>query len=1225
MLDDLAERATSGNADINVVKFLRKYDLSVPITNWLILKNDCASILNRHLRNRNYNSSQDVRLERIQDMVTVWTKQTPILVFSGKSGQGKTWALYGATYLLAEQRLVVAIEAKGDADKDIEKASQFFCEEIWKKDTTQSLNRISALLTNGNQNASPHWLTLCIDDVQNVDEARALSRMDWEGWGVRLLVSCSDNIAEVFVECAKSRVKRIGINDFTLKDLHTYLSKRVGINWPRITQDVRDTLRLPLLADLYRTIAAGEDWQPANEYELYSCYWQRIRTQEAGAYALDEALLSGLAQRLLTGTSYPWSGRHLLSADIDNAVIARLTKAGWLQTTSDGHYEITHARLLNWAVAEGLVAAYREHEIDDANLCNTVQKLFHSEILYSNQNLNGVPVDVLWLLTRLTPSPDSLIDRIILALERGDWRLQSELYKNLLPTLGARIASALVRRLETLTPDEAVLAFDIYDALAQFPGEIVAPEALRLLKNPLPAARLRGCCVFNHCPSAAALDALWNVRCDIHQNSALYVEEQEQGSMAHRAEREALDALRACIPLYPEWLPAAVEAADPLTMPVSELPHLVAAIEGHSEIWKQCKETLFIKIAPEQDQMLACDIYVHRDAEAIPWLQKRIRRTNDWGAALALAAITRIDPDLALRELSDASVFAVGLNKIWCFSHLLFLRPEATRACILRQLQQSIEPWEVANAYNGSQDLMDAPTLEMLLDALEVLLDKIRAGELPSTSAPLFHPLSLLTGIHRLDLLDCFTSRLGSTLEEKLASWLLDEAEKEYFALQHDAEDALTLLDRIGGAGYTRVVNRMITSPSMYARYDGLRLAHKRPDAETFCLLEQVSLQEDEGNSRRMAERGKAILALARSKRWAAFIRAVTQCEFTCPSEVAEECLITAPLDNATMAPAFASLDSPDPSIGAILAVGLGQRKDRADTLCDLLERSPAASSMAWACVEALGYMGDSGERAVPLLEAQLAAPGHYNAAWIALLRHGSEKAIDALLKRLKASYHSMLAINLLRRPRVKDEVAQLMREYLNAEGITQQSGSRAFEELTVYIDDELSLADVLQGDDIEEHLRRSATGAEDWIWYRRAKASAIRALSVSNRNEAYETALAALGNLHSRDRERYPEILIQLAEEQAVTHLFEQMTVEKQTAVRWAIARALSQCDLDAILESKFVSQDERERRTSCQIAGHQPDISPMGAGATVLLERRFAFCGKRGRRRASSTEDEA
>ena len=591
--------------------------------------------------------------------------------------------------------------------------------------------------------------------------------------------------------------------------------------------------------------------------------------------------------------------------------------------------------------------------------------------------------------------------------------------------------------------------------------------------------------------------------------------------------------------------------------------------------------------------MLACDIYVHRDVEAIPWLQERVRRTNDWGAALALAAITRIDPDLALSELSDASVFAVGLNKIWCFSHLLLLRPEAARACILRQLQQSGDPWESANAYNGSQDLMDATALNILLNALEGLLDKIRAGDLPSTSAPLFHPLSLLTGIHRLDLLDCFTSRRGSALEEKLSAWMLDEAEEEHFALQHDAEDALTLLDRIGGAGYTRVVNRMITSPNMYARYDGLRLAHKRPDAETFRLLEQVSLQEDEGNNRRMAERGKAILALARCKRWAAFIRAVTKCEFTCPREVTEERLITSPLDNATMAPAFASLDSPDPSIGAILAVGLGQRLDKADTLCDLLERSPAASPVAWACIEALGRMGDSGERAVPLLEAQLAAPGHYNAAWVALLRHGSEKAIDVLLKRLKTSYHSMLAINLLRHPRVKDEVAQLMREDLIAEGITQQSGNRALEELTAYIDDELSLADVLQGDDIEERLRRSATGAENWIWYLGSKASAIRALSVSDRNEAYETALAALGNSQSRDRERYPEILIQMAKEQAVPHLFEQMTVEKQTAVRWAIVRALSPCDLNALLESKFVSEDARERRAACQIVGHQPDIS--------------------------------
>ncbi len=1204
MLDDLMARASSGSADIHTGEFLSKYGLSVPITKWLLLRNACTSVLRRYLRNRNYNVLHDVRLERVPSIASNWTEHMPTVVLSGESGQGKTWSAFGTAYFLSEQRLVVAIDATGDADSDIDRVARVFCEDVWGLDTTRSLNRISARLRSEKQNASPQWLTLCVDGVQNADEARNLAQMDWEGWGVRLLVSCSDAIADVFERSAPSRVKRIAVTDFTLKELHACLSQGVGINWPHIPQDVRDTLRRPLLAGLYCTIATDSDWRPTNEYSLYSRYWQLICEQEAGAYSTDAMLLGDLAARLLIEQIYPWPERLLHEAGIDNAVRNRLVKAGWLHHTPDGCWEILHSRLLNWAVAEGIVATYRARGMEVADLIDTVRQLFHSEALYGNQNLGYVPMDVLWLLTGLASPADDVVDRLILALEQDNWQYQSALYQNLLPSLGERIIPALVRRLELLSPDDTTISLEVYKALSQFSGEIVAPKALRLLEQSSPAIRRRGCRVFANCPSASGLDRLWAVCCDIHQNPTEYALgwELDTGRMSYRAEEEGRDALTACIPLHPEWMPAIVEAVDPATAPVLDLPHMTATLEERPDIWQRCKVALFAKVPQDHDHLLAWNIYIHRDAEAIVWLQERIRRASDWGATKALAAITRIDPDLALKEVSDAPIFALGLKEIWCFSHLLLLRPEETRACILRQMQHEEDPWNVAMAYSGSQDAMDVPTLELLLHSLETLLDRMVAGEFSADTAPLYSPLRLLCGIHRLELLECFARRRGSSLEEKLTMWLLGRAELDYFALQHDAADALTILSWMDGEGYIRVVNRMITSPSIYARYDGLNIAHKRPDAETIRLLEQVSLQEVEGNSRRQVERARAILALARCEEWSSFISGVVHSGFQCPAEIGEEALVTVPLDDAAMAPAFVSLESQEPEIGAILAVGLGQRKDKVDVLCDLLASVPADSPTAQACVQALGCLGDSGERIVHVLEAQLLIPGHYRPAWIALLKNGSNEATDVLLRRLTDAYDHTLAINLLHRPRVTADVVRLMQKHLASAGVIQPFGNRAFEELTAYVDDETLLSAVLQEDNVQEHLRASATAVEAGIWYTGTKAAAIRALSVSDREEAYESALAALRNPHSRDRERYPEILMHLHEERAVADLLEQMPLEKATAVRWAIGRTLAKSDLSDLLTIKFQSSDSEERIAACQLAGYQPD--------GLQLEQRLLHC---------------
>lgn len=494
-----------------------------------------------------------MRPERAQKVASACIGQEAVVVISGASGSGKSWTLHGATNLLSEQRLVVLIEATGDADRDVEKAIGIFCRDIWELHQPLSIGAISERLRRENKTVAQQWLTICIDGLQNIREAQQLANMDWEKWGVTLLVSCNDFIGNGLQESSRSQVQRIYMDEFNQKELHAYLSRHVIPDWPGVPEDIKETLRHPLFADIYRQVVDNTSWNATFEYKFYAACWRSIREQSTGVYFLDDIRLRRLASQIVSGKPYPWLGEQLLEAGFDDNVIIRLIRAGWIRSTIEGCFEVISLRLLNWAVAEGLVAAYRIGQVNAVEMCTVIRNIFHFDPVYSNQNLGYVPMDVLWLLVNLTPLPDGLIDQTILAFEGSNWHAQRSLYQNLLPTVGERIIPALFRRLETLPLNDTALSLEIYRSIAHFDGSVVSPSALELLKNPAPHIQRFGCRVLSKCPSAIALDNLWKVHCDIYADPLRYAKdyELEPGRMVYLAEQESRDALLACVPLNP--------------------------------------------------------------------------------------------------------------------------------------------------------------------------------------------------------------------------------------------------------------------------------------------------------------------------------------------------------------------------------------------------------------------------------------------------------------------------------------------------------------------------------------------------------------------------------------------------------------------------------------------------------------------------------------------------
>ena len=414
-----------------------------------------------------------------------------MLVVSGNSGQGKSWLLFAlAQQLTAGDELIILLEAMGRAHDDMEEAARIFWHEIKNNDMPLDLSRIAERLRRVDSNRARRWLILLVDGVQNEQEARELARQPWEKWGVRLLVSCEPEIADAFEHASHGRCatpERVG--DFTSEELHGYLRQCFGADWPDIPGDVRNTLRRPLLARLYRDIAQFGAWHPTNEYELCQRYWLRITEHQGADALLDRTRLERLARSILDAAPYPWTPGQLLDAGLDSHMINNLIRVGWLRRAPRDHFEVWHNRLLNWAVAAALVNSFQSGDVDARDLCAALRELYLETPRDGRPLLGYVAMDVFWLLANSGKLND-LLDPALRTLEDMPWGARHPVYSRLLPTLGSAIVPALFKRLNAVAPSEdPTLAGQLVDAIIAIEDADVPQHALTLLQSDNPRAQ----------------------------------------------------------------------------------------------------------------------------------------------------------------------------------------------------------------------------------------------------------------------------------------------------------------------------------------------------------------------------------------------------------------------------------------------------------------------------------------------------------------------------------------------------------------------------------------------------------------------------------------------------------------------------------------------------------------------------------------------------------------
>jgi hypothetical protein len=1194
LMTSLARAAVQG-ADVATDKLMEEHGLNVtPLTDWVKLREAARRILSRDLELRQYEEVHDVRAAAAEPLLHEWNTRTPLLGISGESGDGKSWRLYALGLSAVHgPDLVVLVDASGDADGDLQRAADIIWRRVKGNGGSLPLHGIADRREQLLHGAAWPWLTVLIDGVQSPREAGLLARQPVEDWGVRVAITGPPDVLMEFERSGGRRVRIVPVGSFSPVERDEYLKRRLGDRWINVRSDVRDTLRRPLLAGIYcDEVVEPDGWRPTDEYDLFDRMWTRLSRGAHGPRPFDATRVASLAATVLNDVAYPWPAAALQRAEIDDQTVDRLFRTGWMRRTADDRFEVPHDRLLNYAVARGLFHGLRSGEYSERHLIETVRRLLTEQKTYCGRRLGYVPMDVLHFLLSYGVETRAVFGRVLEDLDTLHYTERKGLYTELLPTLGVQVVPFLVARLEAtaaLGSDSMIRQQSIIDAITAVEGADVRQHALRLLRGESPALNRAAMHLLAKCPAPAALDDLWDRHCRMQDDPEGYGQDRSYRFLLYE---ESMAALRACVSTDPGWLERTLHAEPAGGRYVHDLAYLIAGLADGSDIWARSKAELLAKVPPEKIRSIVFNIGRYRDVEEVDRLLPLVEVENDFVGPAAVRALVRIDPDLAVEHLVRLPIFELSSARTWFLPKLLEVRRDAVNSILLGHMRELENPWDIADAYAGSEDDLDQETLEFLLDELGKALRQTAEEPPPPNRRPLSRPFHLLAPVSRLELLECFRRRQGSGLDRELAAFLLALGPNRGAVVDSiEQKPAMALLAKIGGPEYVRVINAYLEQGDHFGRVEAITAAHRDGDTETVRLLGAITRLEGLDDNARY-ERLKATDALAVRGETRLLVEAVVA--FGLVSVRANDYVTAArPFDDTSVDQALrvtaSAASSESELIGGVLALAIAGRRDHSVTVVDLLQGAAPESDLALACTFALRFIGTGDERTVALIARQLARGKSPIEAHLTLLQLGSEPALSAALEHVRGRYDEDMLINLARCDPTRSEALRLV-----ADKVASASEGELWyviEKPLAWLDD-AGIQEIVADERVRAVLCERALGEEGGFWIVRSKVRAIRAVATFDPATAFLAAQKALEDPDAHDRPHYPYLLVELDAVRAARLLLRQCVREGSTAVRHAIARATAGLEIGADIVSLLNAAGADERAAGCVLCGFRnPD----------------------------------
>ena len=1211
LLASLWQKASRGNEVVDCDTLLRELGLNgMRLSNWhqLITKN--RAWLMHEFDTCRFVPSEDVRRDFADEVLETWQADRPVLVLVGESGQGKSWLANSLLHKsLLRFELAWRVDSTGDPQSSVQAAADVFWHELVGQDIDKPLSRIRPRFRELYPDYEDRIIRVLFDNVTDAKEAVAIAKLHWKEWGIRVVITCRHDVGEAIQAQAGSVCTLRDVPDFNEPELREYLDRSFGESWPSIPLSIRDTLRRPLLANLYRDLATETTLSPNSEYALYSQVWSRITSHpEMVDSPTDVVKLGRLIGMILDGATYPWPVA-LVAQHLDNGAIVRLERIGWLSKTTNRSYRIWHDRLLNWGMAECLWADLLARNKCRLEVCALVKPLLQER--RGSVFWGYVPMDLLWLATTHTcEESDEFVDTFLIELETVPACWNHEIYSTDVASLGNVVVPALFRRVvaAALNSEHGTIR-DIAKAVARIAEPSAHDRIAGLLGHASPQVQRAGMILIYHFPSGRHLDRLWQLHCDLECDRKKYAWSFE-GEHTHGCYSDSMNALRNCVPESPIWITNTVHRKGGEKDPIWDLAYLIAGLTEGRVIWHECRDELFVRLATEHPRCLALNCGCWRDTGKTRWLIENVANRTDQTASTAFHALTLIDANLAIENLHLVDTFETYLSRGWWLPRLLILHQNKLIEALTKQIRE-LEPEKASLLLRVFQDFED----EMPSAVVDLLLDQVLAAvQLANANRGLEEKhrnhmieFGMLVKVARRDSLECFRMRRGTELEFQLRDWLLSIGPPN--SIWHSAEhsDGLSLIARIGGEGFTAVLNHWMDSGEYWGRWSCWRLAGRRPDVRTIELLERrTQSTEPHPGSEHVIEDSDAAEALAAFGDWDGVCRYVRKAACNTNSLVAEFQADQIEVSEDLLQE-LRDADPNDP--GVIMAMGFTGQQEFLAKISDVIRRASPDSNLALGCALALEDLRDQSPNLVPFLDQMLATAQNSYAATRALFSNGTSDAIECLAKYCQSepwfndegAYSSggiWLLFELLRHPIGRNaciaQVRLLLRE-INAGTVRSFAAENLLEFLSHLTIGDPIACELLQEAEVESFVYRDALSFG---------VLGIRLLRNFDIATAAIACKAALSNRGSKDRHRYPQLLVECDPEHAAEWLANHSSSERTSRVLWAIGRALMSTQSETVIEKWKRLREPPDLAAVCHSLAFQSPEFPVDEWLLSLLE---------------------
>lgn len=860
-------RASKTGICLTPKDFLREFGLTDrPFSLWRAIKSSAFDASNRKLYRHGYRPELDVRESPFDP--TQLASQHRVWIVSGESGQGNTWQSGKLLQATARQsKSLVVWTAAGESSETTLRtiSSQVWGEAMQRFGNTPNIEQLARLKREQTNNGTSPWMTVIIDDVKSLSIARGLADQDWATWDVCVVIFTTPSIARS-LQLAFPGVTKHGakVRDFSDREVRRLLEihELTPFEHPN---DLLALIKRPIAASLYCQLATTSEWVPKNEYEICHRFWQRLReANNQPEHLSDLKPFRDLSLSLLNNAPYPWDLETQIKYHLSDDVRNRLEQVGWLvRPDNDGNVAIWHDRLVNWAVAEAIVNKRRTqrrlHQDEKKGFLSDVSQAVALKKSRKSSQFGYVFGDVLWLLLNPSQSVQAtgldIADAAAVIAEADDregyghWCERN--YTQIVATLGSSSIPILSQRLE----DSASLPVASSSMLPQY----IAKTMIKIAKHDAEACEFEVCGWLENGsdekqksavhylakrPTRNALEKLWS----LHRSTCFEMTHNESRDRPFHLYSLQRQAISACLTEDEDWLMRRI-LSRVSSDPIEELFLFLAFRPGGraDAIWPDVRNASILGPNPVLSHAYTMCLRRFKDATRINDLEKAVTQSEDPRLpGLAICALAVIQPKILLKSLQAVKPFDAYLfRNDWV--PLVHLGDSEIARDTRKIIAASASPQSLdiglSDCYQGYEDFIDQSVLAAVISVATKLLEKQVDGEIKPNTHPLTMPLGLLSNANSLACINFLRSLKESDFEKVLAEACIGWSRSRHRGYHHsDLNRSLDILLKIGGQGYTRVINEELRSPPGQKFQIGTQWAPMIPNDETLELLNAICI-----------------------------------------------------------------------------------------------------------------------------------------------------------------------------------------------------------------------------------------------------------------------------------------------------------------------------------------------------------------------------------------------